>query len=611
MPQQRCSSIGRRRRRRGAATTTTTNKAPPSYRFVAHLLVLFAAAGTTTTTTASMILVPPCRCTARCFSRSSSTSTLVVCGTTSPRRQSGQDDLDDDKMNDDRRSSSRPRRQRRRPESSTTIDNNGSNNNDNGNDDGNDRKRKTPSPLAEWRDRRWSDWGIQRKVPPPFRRGGGDGGEFPSTAVAVADAAADAIFGVLRGTQACDPNVVANALEGLGHALGRRPVRRPSDAGRIGIEIDGASELFWSAPTASTTATGSRKKNDAGALRYTSLILAEKLSKKPLAEGTTDIGGPSSSKSPATGSSESCGRPVAVYFNTIKQALAASRCLKSLKRAAAFDDGSDEGQARHGGDKTRAGRRRRTPYENVTIHCLGQDTCLPDCMKVMPPTTTTEKKKKKKNKKQPGRQLLSRIANGEVQPERGMVLVVQPTDYNEEYRPPGPAFGSVEALQTLMAQCAAHELPIVVVSPRFSSVEVDGTSSRGWDQSGYQQAASYGGAEPPHGPTPWLMRDFSPPVFCWVGNACPLPPQLQQQQQEHHLLHQTRYHQRPAGNFRYYCSLALLQSVLLEGHSWHMFARSDADDARHRYDYIASTANSSGRPTQTVLLRIFREFALS
>lgn len=244
-------------------------------------------------------------------------------------------------------------------------------------------------------------------------------------------------------------------------------------------------------------------------------------------------------------------RPVVVYFNTIKQALMASHDLQLLRKESVGC------------------------YNNVTIMCLcGEEKLIPASM--------TEKKTKN---------LANKLSEGIVDPTKGLLLVVQPTDYNNEYRPPGPILGSVEALQQLLARAAIHELATVLVSPRF--LAHTGTPYTGtWDQSGYQQSATFGGIEPPRGPTPWVLRDFTPPVFCWVGQALALPRFIENRGK------------RCVG-------VSLVQSVMQEGHSWDVFLGQRQGDRNVEYEYLTSTHSAGGRPTRNLLRRLLGEFIIA
>jgi hypothetical protein len=440
----------------------------------------------------------------------------------------------------------------------------------------------------------WNDWGIthiSKPAPQPI---------FPATVDACTDAAWHAIAATLYNKQRLDPNIVQNIL--LGDTVhGRRPVRGRKDAGRIGIEIDGASCLFRQGGETVRDEHDNSNSNrnnqlNASAIRRVSLILAGKLAQGPWKgyEKAEKINknstGTTSSSSKAKG-----GRQVAVYFNTIKQALAASHELQLLKRI-----------ERHG--QTEAQSTTASYYDNVRVLCLGQNEGIPKDMR--------DKQGYGSKKKA----MAAGLATGDIDPTKGLILIVQPTDYNAEYRPPGPSVGTVEALQKLCASAAIEQVPTVVLSPRFLANEIP-YSGGSWDQSGFQQSAIYGGIEPPRGPTPWVMRDFSPPVFSWVGCALPIG--------------RTSKFRDALGEPSYYSGVSLLQSVMHQGHSWHLFAtkehlpvssdkllqedqqRSTASSTTaaksssktKKYQYLASTKSASGRPTREVLRRIFGEFA--
>jgi hypothetical protein len=322
---------------------------------------------------------------------------------------------------------------------------------------------------------------------------------------------------------------------------GYRPIRGERDTGRIGLEIDGAKFLF-------------PKESSGSAIRRVALRLGAKLSQGPW-EGFEKDG-------PA-------GRPVALYFNTIKQSLIASQELLALKRIALEETGSS------------------SSYDNITIFCLHQDDEVPKHM-------------------QRSKRPYGGLGKGAVAPTKGIILVVQPTDYNNEFRPPGPAIGAIGALQQLVARAAVQGLPAVIISPRFLA---DSYHTRGWDQSGYQRSAIYGGEEPPKGPTPWVLRDFTPPVFAWIGCALPLPPP-HRSAHSFHGVHSFDDRGFTPRNSR----VALTQSVMQEGHAWHVFAVKECDakgksSEHHAYQYLASTKTSSGRPPKDIIRHIVNEWS--
>jgi len=351
----------------------------------------------------------------------------------------------------------------------------------------------------------FNNWGIEHhEIDSPI---------FPTTVEAVATEAWRAIAGTLCRKQRMDPNESSNAMSGSIH--GYRPVRRDQDVGRMGIEVDGAQHLY---PANSVT--------DNDAVRRVALKLASKLSQGPWQ-------GFESNKTKAF-----C-RPVAVYFNTIRQSLVASQELNLLKRGSMLGSKTDDS------------------FDHIIINTLGQD-------KVIPPHMQSSLSGIKRG-----------LDRGKVDPTRGMIIIVQPTDYNDEFRPPGPAVDALNDLQQLTARATAENLAVVIISPRFLVMD-----HGHWDQSGYQQSSTYGGSEPAKGPTPWVMRDFTPPVYCWVGNGLNLPGTKNR--------------------------MGLTQSVMYEGHSWHVFA----GEQDQQYRYLASTKTSAGRPTSQIMKLIFEEWAV-
>jgi hypothetical protein len=346
---------------------------------------------------------------------------------------------------------------------------------------------------------------------------------FPSRVSSLVNDLINAIVGTLNGKQKLDPNFVLNAVIG-NNTVGRRPVRRFVDAGRMGIELDGLVSLF------------DGQLSEPNALRKVALRLAAEIS---TAQGIS----------------------VAIYFNTIRQTLAASQELQFLRRI-----------EKH----TKNNLNKDSVYNNITVLTLGADD--------LPLSMLQERLPRQQ------------VSQGVVDSNRGLVLVIQPTDYNAEYRPPGPSIGSVAALQKLAGRASLNGIPVILLSPRFMTLR---SPNDGWDQSGYQQSSAYGGFEPPRGPTPWIMRDFSPPIYSWSGKTMTVPV--------------SEIFRDEAGSMYQYSHIALMQSVMIEGHSWHVFAkRRRAASSRQKDDYVylASTQASAGRPTQEVLQRIYHEFAM-
>jgi hypothetical protein len=377
------------------------------------------------------------------------------------------------------------------------------------------------------------EWGLSRD----YER------DFPSTVDQVVHEAFSAIAGTLYQTQKLDPNIASNAMSKS--IFTQRPVRKMPDAGRIGIEIDGTEHLF----------PGAHRLPPASGIRRVSLLLAAKLSRKESWE-------------PFEGDEDSSAkvldyRPVTVCFNTIKQALAASYDLKFLNLEHARGLGKDGVES---------------PYENIKVQCV-QDG--------IPKNLLLDRSRRRRN---------NGLSSGVVNATKGLLMVVQPTDYNMEHMPPGPAVDAVGNFQKLAAQATIEEVPVITLSPRFLSNDI---TYGGWDQSGYQKSAIYGGIEPPKGPTPWIMRDFTPPAFCWIGDALPLG-------------NPTSRNTEHRGEQCHLARVAVTQSVMDSGHSWHIFvAKECTHDGKEKlpteYIFLGSTRSASGRPTRAVLKQILED----
>lgn len=358
--------------------------------------------------------------------------------------------------------------------------------------------------------------------------------DFPSTVDQVVDEAFSAIAGTLYQTQTMDPNIASNAMSKS--IFTQRPVRKKPDVGRIGLEIDGVEHLF----------PGPSRMSPSSAIRRVALLLAAKLSRK-------DSWRPFESQKVAANSPEY--RTVTLCFNTIKQALIASNDLKRLE----LDYVSGPGL--HGAT---------SPYEKIKIQCIHDK---------VPKELHVKRSRRRTNG----------LSDGYVNATKGILLAVQPTDYNVEHKPPGPAIDAIGNFQKLVAQASVEEVPVIVLSPRFLSNE---SPYGGWDQSGYQQSATYGGLEPPKGPTPWIMRDFTPPVFCWVGDALKL-------QKPHEKCRESK-------KSSYLSRVAMTQSVMDSGHSWNIFVVKECNFSTN-YLYLGSTRSASGRPTRAVLKQILED----
>ena len=412
-----------------------------------------------------------------------------------------------------------------------------------------DRFRQPYNPKT---DNQEEDWGIS-KLP--------EGRVFPCTAEQVVEEAFSAIAGTIHNKQTMNPHIVSNARSIS--PLDYRPVRKNSDSGRIGIELAGTRLLFSDRRRHQPRVQHQHEAifSEQEATRRLSLMLAAKLS---TGSAWTDYESDETQSNEDVIKREPMDRPVAVYFNTVKQALMASSELRQLIQEELATRGKD--------DRTSDS----TSYDMVSIQCLGDE--IPAALR----GATGAKRRRYRG-----------LTEGKVNCDYGLILVVQPTDFNNEYRPPGPALGAVTDFQKLAAQASILELPTVAISPRFLS---DENYLRGFDQSGYQRAGVYGGAEPPKGPTPWIMRDFTPPSFCWIGNAL-------------HLGTPRRSEFEGPGCFL--SRMSIMQSVMDEQHAWHMFAAKECSDGTKAlptsYQYLASTRSAHGRPTKNLLRKIIQD----
>jgi hypothetical protein len=94
---------------------------------------------------------------------------------------------------------------------------------------------------------------------------------------------------------------------------------------------------------------------------------------------------------------------------------------------------------------------------------------------------------------------------------KGLLMLVQPTDFSDEFNPPAPSHHTITDFQKIVA-CYLHQTPVVVLSPRFSTVHGDDPSSgdNSINQKKFQKAPN---------PSPWILRDFFPPSYCWITSS--------------------------------------------------------------------------------------------
>lgn len=429
--------------------------------------------------------------------------------------------------------------------------------------------REEVERIRRLRRRNLEYWGVENL---PSRS------HFPSTFDELADEVFHAISGTISGTQRPDPNIASNAMHQS--VLDYRPThpfasskRRWSNnkddnnkgvtvtkadvyPARMGVEIDGALYL-----SEGLTSEGQ-------ALRILSLQIAKRLSILPwdMTEST--------SRRPA--------RSVAIFFNSVEQCLLASRELSRLMTNDKENNADQDDW-----------------FDNIQINCLGQDP--------LPLSTTKEK----------GRERL--------------ILIVKPTDYDEDesryQQQPRIQANVVDKLQSLLFQASAASIPAVVLSPRLSELPplqqptqmYKRTGPSGFEQSGFQKSSTYGGVEPPVGPTSWLLRDLVPPIYVWVGCANALFQKKGSQLSLRSVAALLREHEQDrssrgndSGNtYTFYSRIALVQSAMDAGHSWHMFAVKELFSeslVKNTAYYIGSSIVSRGRPSSRIMNDVFEEY---
>ena len=409
------------------------------------------------------------------------------------------------------------------------------------------------------------------------------------------------------------PSTVEQVAESAVRAIQQATMEQKKTEGRISIEVDGARYLM----SATVKTTGKQQQqqqqqkqqryvggNGAGALRRLALIMAQKLAVLPYNQNgdhnDDHVNDDNHSNTPRV--------PVTVYFNTIKQTMLAAYEYRDLSTTHALQTKTTTTTAKTNNQNNN--------NNNVTILTLGQD--LPQSMSA--PTTL---RTNPRNKKKRSNQNHSSNNNDHDHYNRGYVLVVQPTDYNDEHQPPGPSIGTMEALQRLTARASIMGFTVILIAPRFlASPYYPPTTAMlpSWQQTGggrnqqndddqppREYAAAFGGLEPARQPSPWFLRDFTPPVWSWIGQGLSLaPPPLSSSSSQ---------------SLRRYTRVALLQSEL--GGPWHVFGArqerlthgsSSTNQSTMQsgpfvsYDYLASTKPSAGRPTRQIMQDIYMEF---
>lgn len=490
-----------------------------------------------------------------------------------------------------------------------------------------------------------NEWGTY------YSTGDGNGSHpkqpiFPCTFASVSKAACDAITSSLYQQSRPDPNIVSNAMsQSVFHY---RPVRNAKkDAGRIGVEIDGARFLVNGSASARNGVNG-KKDYEQPALARLALLIASNLSERPWKnledEANADRLGSEmhrlgnntkSSHDPFHEFENSNTRPIVVYFSSLGLTLRASRELQYLKDQYEAHIRPDSNKSRnHHLHKQlfHSSMCSSSPFDNIRICCLGQDDIPVDMLKY--------EKNPSKSKKSRG----NNMEDGYVDPTKGILLIVQPSstygtssfspeahDTKQQISTPPP----IESLQKIITQATLYQIPTVLLSPRLDSSKsstqhnnhysslssysssmptyrgrshlVTANRRGGLASSAYQHSETYGGSEPPR-PSPWLLRDYCPPVFVWVTTSCYIKTSNDNENNKHlATMGRNSFTTRIE-------KIGLLHSVMDVGHSWHLFTwnrSSNASDTKYgkyeierkpidnieEFKYMASTKPSSGRPS--------------
>jgi hypothetical protein len=456
--------------------------------------------------------------------------------------------------------------------------------------------------------------------------------EFPDTIRAVVQAAAATVCAALCHEQETpEKGKIAQNQTSKSHQQPQQHgiPREYIISGRIGIELDFGGGHDESGTTHNTA------HDEAATVRYAALVLASRLAQsstwQPYESSTTTTTTTTTTRVETPPHL----RPIAVYFNTVQQALAASQQLLHLKRVEWHRQSTDSSPT-----TSTTTSRPATIYDSILIRCLCQGDSIPKQM-MRPENEEMENT----NATIPGETFIGNdegkrlyrkavsSSSSRVNPALGLLLIVQPTDYNTDFVPPGPVLSAAHALQTLSMRASLEQLGVVVLSPRFvnyPATEEDCTNrpvvsshGTGWDEqrrrrspssllenAKFAQSSSFAGLEPPRGATPWILRDYWPPIFTWVAHSLPLESSMSTSTTSRRRSLETSLDDTAT-------HLVLWQSILHPDTAWHMFAVSapsaesrsrSSSGARARY--IASTQNAAGRPTRDILHRLYMDHLL-
>ena len=257
--------------------------------------------------------------------------------------------------------------------------------------------KKEETKKLNGKELKFQDWGVQLvSSSNNHQQQDDDDCKFPESLYSLARKASHAIRGTLYQQNKLDPNIVSNAMRTsrfdyrpLAFASANPPGR---DIGRLGIELDGLRYLLFPKMKHTDDVLQSFQLENKAMIRL-SLYMAGMLSHHPWIEEEDNDD---------TSNSSSSGRPIAMYFNSLGQALMASQELRLLKKV------------------QQQTNNQISMFDTIRILCLGQD----DIPKDMIPDYNDKKGRRKWGTS-------SDIRDGKVRPENGLMMIVQQMQHSK------------------------------------------------------------------------------------------------------------------------------------------------------------------------------------
>ena len=342
-----------------------------------------------------------------------------------------------------------------------------------------------------------------------------------------ADEVVQETFQVIAGTLynhptlKLDPAIVVNARSHNNGLFHYRPLRDGGGStsssnpgsGRIGIEIDGAEFLFPSqqsqhqkqgTPTGTMSSMTTTTMHPKSALRRFAFLLAAKLaSNQSWTEYENNNNNNNNDNAPSTAF-----RPVVLMFNSMKETLSASRELQRFKQQQQQECNTEVDDL--------------TALDYIILQTLSDGIPTKEIVQKQQRQQILHTKPRRKYRTQTNQ-------FDHPDPTKGLLILVQPSDFNHEYDPAIPSVTrTIQTVQSVIALALLQQLPVVLLSPRLvtygASSGDDDTDNDArvshphpysnhnqicHNQDGfYQQASYWGGVEPPNGPAPFLLRDL-------------------------------------------------------------------------------------------------------